>query len=405
MRILQICNKAPFPPKDGGCIAMNNLTQGLIDEGHTLKVLAITTPKHFVELNDLPADYRAQTNIELVFIDTAIKPVPALLNLFSSESYNIVRFYSKAFEEKIIEVLKQETYDIIQLESLYVSMYTDVIRKHSTAKIVLRAHNVEHKLWERNAATADNLAEKLYYNLLAKRLKKYESGILNFFDAIAAITKEDAQWFTDQKINKPVEVIPFGIDLKKISAEENILPEHPSVFHIGAMDWQPNVEGVKWFLDHAWKEIHKQHPTLKLYLAGRSMSDEFKKLNLPNVIVVGEVENAHLFIRSKGLMLVPLLSGGGMRVKIIEGMALGKTIVTTPVGAEGIECENNKNILIATDAAGFVNAVNAYVGAPDHLNGTGEAAKLLAAQNYNNSDICRRLASFYQNLHTGVTNP
>ncbi len=405
MRILQICNKAPFPPKDGGCIAMNNLTQGLIDGGHTVKVLAITTPKHFVELNELPADYRAQTNIELVFIDTAVKPIPALLNLFSGESYNIIRFYSKAFEEKIIEILKRETFDIIQLESLYVSMYTDVIRRHSNAKIVLRAHNVEHRIWERNAATADNLAEKIYFNLLAKRLKKYESEILHSIDAIAAITKEDAQWFSGQGINKPVEIIPFGIDLKKISAEESITAEHPSVFHIGAMDWQPNVEGIKWFLDHAWKEVHQQHPALKLYLAGRGMSEEFKKLDIPNVVVVGEVENAHWFIRSKGLMLAPLLSGGGMRVKIIEGMALGKVIVTTAIGAEGIDCENNKNILIARDAAAFVKSINAYVSSQDYLMKIGEDAKRLATQSYNNSDICRRLASFYQNLHTGVTNP
>jgi len=353
MRVLQICNKAPFPPKDGGCIAMNNLTQGLIEQGHTVKVLAVNTPKHFTDINSLPEAYRQETNIELVFIDTGVKPLPALLNLCSKDSYNITRFYSAAFEQKLVAILQKETYDVVQLESLYVSMYASAIRKHSKAKIILRAHNVEHLLWQRSAATADSLFEKIYFGFLAKRLKKYESGILHAFDAIAAITAADAAWFKEQGIKIPVEVIPFGIDLKKIAADTTTVTDPMSVFHLGAMDWQPNVEGVKWFLEQVWPQVHRQHPCLKLFLAGRGMSEEFKKLADPNVIVVGEVEDAQQFMRSKGLMLAPLLSGGGMRVKIIEGMALGKVIVTTAVGAEGIETENNKNIIIASAAASF----------------------------------------------------
>src|SRR6218665_1328589 len=347
MRILQICNKAPFPPKDGGCIAMNNLTQGLIAEGHTVKVLAINTPKHFTEIAQLPEDYRRKTNIEAVFIDTSVKPLPALLNLFSSDSYNISRFYSKAFEDKIVELLRAETYDVIQLESLYVTMYAAAIRQHSKAKIVLRAHNIEHKLWERNAAAADNLAERLYFRFLAKRLKKYELQSFNAYDAVAAITAEDAQWFSANSYDKPMEVVPFGIDLAQIDAHVETGEEPLSAFHIGAMDWQPNVEGIWWFLENVWNRVHDAYPQLKFYLAGRKMSNELLQLNKANVFVEGEVEDAHDFIRSKGLMIVPLLSGGGMRVKIIEGMALGKIIVTTTLGAEGIAAENNKNIIIA----------------------------------------------------------
>ena len=398
MRILQICNKAPFPPKDGGCIAMNNLTQGLIAEGHTVKVLAINTPKHFTEIAQLPEDYRRKTNIEAVFIDTSVKPLPALLNLFSSDSYNISRFYSKAFEDKIVELLRAETYDVIQLESLYVTMYAAAIRQHSKAKIVLRAHNIEHKLWERNAAAADNLAERLYFRFLAKRLKKYELQSFNAYDAVAAITAEDAQWFSANSYDKPMEVVPFGIDLAQIDAHVETGEEPLSAFHIGAMDWQPNVEGIWWFLENVWNRVHDAYPQLKFYLAGRKMSNELLQLNKANVFVEGEVEDAHDFIRSKGLMIVPLLSGGGMRVKIIEGMALGKIIVTTTLGAEGIAAENNKNIIIADSAAEFVKAIGRYVADPAELAVIGQNAKRLAFEHYNNATICKKLSLFYGNL-------
>lgn len=398
MRILQICNKAPFPPQDGGCIAMNNLTQGLIAEGHTVKVLAVNTPKHFTEISALPEEYRRKTNIEAVFIDTSVKPLPALLNLFSSGSYNISRFYSQAFENRIIELLKAETYDIIQLESLYVTMYASAIRQHSGAKIVLRAHNIEHKLWERNAAAADNLAERLYFRFLAKRLKKYELQSFGSYDAVAAITAEDAQWFSANGYHRPLEVIPFGIDLAQIDANVKTGEEPFTAFHIGAMDWQPNVEGINWFIKNVWDLVHAAYPQLKFYLAGRKMSDELLQLNKPNVLVEGEVENAHDFIRSKGLMIVPLLSGGGMRVKIIEGMALGKIIVTTTLGAEGIAAENNKNIIIANSAGEFINAIGRYVADPAALAAIGTHAKQLAFEQYNNAAICKKLSLFYGRL-------
>jgi polysaccharide biosynthesis protein PslH len=399
MRILQICNKVPFPPKDGGCIAMNNLTMGLLEEGHQVKVLAINTPKHFVDIETLPKDYRSNTNIEAVFIDTGIKVIPAFLNLFSSESYNVSRFYSPEFDDKLKALLSSETFDIILLESLFVSMYIPAIRKISKAKIVLRAHNIEHRIWERNAASSGNPLKKIYFDLLARRLKQYEISTLRSYDAVAAITEEDARWFREQNIKVPVKVVPFGIDLNKLPLTKNA-SDSLSVFHIGAMDWQPNVEGVKWFLNNVWNKVHNVYPSLKLHLAGRKMPDEFKNMNRADVIVEGEVEDAYSFMQSQGLMIVPLLAGGGMRVKIIEGMALGKVIVTTKIGAEGINHVNGKDIMIANTSDEFVTAISRYIDSPDHLSDIGKNAKLVAEQQYNNRHICRQLIVLFDSIRT-----
>jgi polysaccharide biosynthesis protein PslH len=404
MRILQICNKVPFPPKDGGSIAMNNLTMGLLAEGHQVKVLAISTPKNFVELEKLPAEYKALTNVEIVFIDTGVKVIPAFLNLFSTESYNVNRFFSLEFEKKITDLLSSETYDIILLESLFVSMYVPAIRKKTNAKIVLRSHNIEHKIWERNAAVAGNPLKKTYLNFLAKRLKKYEKSSLEYFDAIAPITKEDAKWYVNMQFTKPIKTIPFGIDLSKIQEEikTEAVPEDLSVFHIGAMDWQPNIEGVQWFLNNIWDRVNQLYPDLKLYLAGRKMTGDIVQIKKPNVIVSGEVENAYQFMRSKGLMIVPLLAGGGMRVKIIEGMALGKVIISTAVGAEGINYINGENIIIANNPDEFINAIGRYVLSADHLSSIGKNAKLVAAKDYNNSNICKDLTALFESLRTTI---
>ena len=155
MKILQICSKIPYSPKDGGGIAMNILTHGLMEQGNIVHVLAVSTPKHFLSDDDIDADYKSKTAYQSVFIDTSVKSFDAILNLFSSKSYNVVRFYSSAFEKVLIEKLKSEQYDVVQLESLWVTPYLAVIRKHSKAKIVLRSHNVEYMIWERLASEAN----------------------------------------------------------------------------------------------------------------------------------------------------------------------------------------------------------------------------------------------------------
>lgn len=397
MRVLQLCNKVPFPPKDGGCIAMNNLTQGLIEHGCQVKVLAINTPKHFTNIEELPADYRSKTSIETVFIDTEVKITAAFKNLFTSKSYNVERFYAKELEAKLLEILHAEQFDIVQLESLYVSMYADLIKKYSTAKVVLRAHNVEHHLWEYNARVNNEPLKKSYLKLLAKRLRDYELNSLQWFDAILPITNEDEYYFKKSGYKKPMLTVPFGLNVNNYIPS----PMDKSVkrlFHIGAMDWQPNIEGIEWFLNTVWEKLHLKFPDLKLALAGRGMSDEFKQLNQPNVEVLGEVENAQNFMINNDIMVVPLKSGSGMRVKIIEAMALGKVVISTPIGAQGIACENDKNILIADTPDEFIAAINKCISDKMLAKTIGSNARALVEAEYDNVQITRKLVDFYRNL-------
>lgn len=397
MKILQICSKVPFPPKDGGSVAMNILTQGLLAAGNDLTVLAVLTPKHFIEEHTIDEAYRKKTNYRSVFIDTSVKALPAFLNLFSTGSYNLERFYSKKFEQVLIELLKTQRFDVIQLETLWVTPYLSAIRKYSDAKIVLRSQNIEYSIWERLAAASGNPLKARYMRLLASRLKKYEHRVLNQFDAILPITAVDLKAYQQMGCTVPLYCVPFGIDLKQYvySAE---LPEFPSLFHLGAMDWRPNADGIKWILDEVWPEIHREFPDVKFYLGGRNMPDWMLSLNLPNVLVVGEVPDAQAFIRSKAIMLVPLSSGGGMRVKIIEGMALGKAIISTSIGAEGIDCTAGKNCLIANSKDEFLHAIRSLISNLAACTNMGAEARKLIEQQYDNAKICRELTDFYTEL-------
>lgn len=398
MKILFLCNKSPWPPREGGPIAMNAMVEGMVAAGHQVKVLAINTNKYQVDVEKIPQEYRQKTQIETVYLDLSIRPVEAIINLFSSASYHVQRFISNAFSDKLISILQNDTYDIVQCETLYLSPYLPVIRAHSKAKIVLRAHNIEHLIWQRVAAITRNPLKKIYLKYLAAKLERYELKVLSQYDGVTAITSTDAAFITKFAGATPVTDIPFGIDISKFLIPQNIAEEFPSLFHIGAMNWMPNEEGMNWFLKQVWPQVHTRFPDLKFYVAGRAMPDWLLNLKTKNVEVVGEVDDAATFIASKAIEVVPLFSGSGIRIKIIEGMALGKAIVSTTIGAEGIRATHAKDIMLADTADNFAEAISRCVQDAAFCRQLGDNARQLIHRHHNNADLMRKLTDFYKKM-------
>jgi len=394
LNILFICNKSPWPPQEGGPIAMNNLIEGVMADGHNVKVLAINTNKYHTDPAEIPEHYKNQTNIELVYIDLGIKPIPAFLNLFTNKSYHIQRFISERFRNKLIEVLSKQHFDIVQIETLFMSPYIDTIREFSSASIVLRAHNIEHLIWKRVASITKNLFRKAYIKHLANTLEDYEKNILNKYDGILPISSKDEGFFK-QESKKPVKTISFGVNTNKLISTSNTKSEH-ALFHIGSMNWIPNEEGIKWFLEEVWPKVITEVPNIKLYLAGREMPSWLKNLNRNNVIIVGEVPDAYVFIKSKTISIAPLFSGSGIRIKIIESMALGKAVISTTIGAEGINYADNENIMIADDVSSYVKAIIKLYNDVEFCDRIGENARKLIHKEHDNSKLIDKMVEFYQ---------
>lgn len=399
MNILQLCNKMPYPPKDGGSIAILNLSKGLVELGHKVTILAMNTSKHYFSVDDIPIDLKSKINFYDVFVDTKINPLNLIINLlFSKFPYNAKRFISTKFKNKLINILRYNDYDIIQLEGLYLSPYINVIKEYSKAKVVYRAHNIEHEIWERTTAKQHNIAKKFYLEILTNRLKKFEISTINKYDAVVPITERDAICLNKLGNNKPVHVLPTGINASELNPR-NIKIEFPSLFYIGALDWAPNQEGIIWFLNNIWINIFDKHKNLKLYVAGRNAPQWLiNKLKKENIFYLGEIDNAYEFMASKAIMIVPLLSGSGMRIKIIEGMALGKTIISTTIGAEGINVTNNENILIADNPNDFVDEIDKILNNKMLFNNIGKNAITFVENNYDNLALTSLLVDFYRGL-------
>lgn len=397
MRILQISNKAPYPPNDGSSIAVYNMAKGFINNGVELHLLTINTLKHYKKENEIPRDFLEQSHYTAIDRDTAVTPMGALMNLFSSESFFVSRFVFKEFEEKIIEKLNANQFDIVHLEGLFVAPYIPVIRKHSNAKITIRTHNVEHLIWDRLIENEKSAVKRKYLSIQNARLKKLELQILNEADGIVTITDYDKKLFEQLGIKTKAIVSPTGILLDRYAINRSLTNTN-SVFHLASMDWMPNTEAVDWFLDKVWPKYLKTENNLQFTLAGRFMPDSYLKRNEGNLKVIGSIDDNIQFYNEHEIMMVPLQSGSGMRIKIIEGMAMGKVIVSTSIGAEGIPVTHNENIIIANTPEEFANAIKNLSSNQELKTKIGNNARKFIEDYFENTKLISELLNFYESL-------
>ncbi|MDA3883020.1 MAG: glycosyltransferase family 4 protein [Bacteroidales bacterium] len=395
MNILQICNKFPYPLKDGGVIAAFSMLKGFYVTGHDVTVLAINTSKHYTDVDDIPFEITQMANFHQVYKNTHITFFGALWNLcFSQIPYTASRFLFPKFKNKLKQVLSQNKFEIIQIEGLYMCAYIPFIRQFSDAQIVYRAHNVECEIWDRLWRETKNPVKKCYIKTVAKRVERFERKYINMYDLLVSITQRDADKYYEMGNVKPYFVAPTGVFVEEMNVVQK--DEVSSLFHIGGLDWAPNQQGLVWFLRECWPKIHEKYPQLRCSLAGRNAPGWFvEEMNVSGVEFVGEVSNAKDYMMAQDIMVVPLMAGSGMRIKIIEGMAYGKTIVSTSIGAEGIPAKPDAEIVIANNVDEFVDKISDLVDNPVKVYDIAKNARTFVRQKFDNYSIIQELVDFY----------
>jgi glycosyltransferase involved in cell wall biosynthesis len=399
MRILLLCNKSPWPPKDGGAAATLNLIKSLSDLNVAVTVFAINTSKHPAKPGDIPAEYSKSIDYHLIDLDTGIDYFRLILNFFfSGKPYNIEKYRNKHIGRALKKIIN-DSFDLIQIDGLAMHHYLPVIRKLTAVPVVFRPHNVENIIWLGLCKEERNILRKLYFKNLAGRIKKTEKDIINLFDAVIPISKNDLNWFKSKGLTKPSFVFSGGYSMNYTAGYETIRPK--SVCFIGALDWSPNINGLTWFIKSVWPLVTTEIPDAEFIIAGRNASEKsVSGFTGTNVKYAGEPESSYDFLKDKSIMVVPLFSGSGIRMKILEGMSMGKCIVATPKAAEGLEFEDGKDLFIAPDASSFAEQVVRLLRNQTQRNSAGENAVNNVRKNYNILVTSEQLVNFYRELNT-----
>jgi len=222
---------------------------------------------------------------------------------------------------------------------------------------VLFQHNVESEIWRRHAATASNPVKKAMYGMEFGKMQRYERIVVRKFHHTVAVSESDRalmmQWVDGDRVT----VVPTGVDLGEYRPNPDAPEPDPMVTFVGAMDWEPNVDGVEYFASEIWPAIKADVPDARLRIVGRNPDRRVKKWASESIEVTGRVPSVVEYLHQSAVVIVPLRVGGGTRLKIYEAMATGKAVVSTTVGAEGLDVRHGRDIMLADDAQSFAQAV------------------------------------------------
>jgi len=257
------------------------------------------------------------------------------------------------------------------------------------APTVLFQHNVESVLWKRKAQLEVKWLDRMISKVEYAKMMRFEPAQVRRFDHVIAVSEQDREamsWMVDPT---RISVVPTGVDLAKYRYEPDARPAERLVVFIGSMDWEANIDGVEFFCNQVWPRVLGKVPKARFRIVGRNPHPRVKKLASESVEVTGAVPSTVDHLREAAVIVVPLRMGSGTRIKIYEGMAMGKATVSTQVGAEGLDVHHGQDILLADDAERFADSICSLLG-DEGLRRRIEAAAHHTASKYDWSVVTQR---------------
>ena len=383
MNILVLCKKVPYPAIDGESIVIMKDLELLKTMGHTIHLACLNTQKHFIDTQNYSEkkifwssffDEKMNTSLNLKSIlDLMMKKTPI----------HLVRFWDKTFLESLKLIVIQQEIDVILCQGLPMICYADFLKKEFNCKILYRAHNIEHKIWQDLAGQTNSFLKKNAYNYISKSLAHYEKNSLAFCDSILTLNTIENSFFKHIYSQIPCHEVAISLGDARLDSK-TFSNDKIKLLITGSMDWKPNLEGISWFLEKVWPHISKEH--FELTIAGKGIENWAKaSKSLFDFKLIGKYESVTHLFESHDLLLIPLFSGAGIRIKVIEAMQFGIPFIGTKIALDGIhgieelEIETNVKIWIEKINSIFENHVN--------LNSISEKNKKIYNSNYSNEII------------------
>lgn len=394
MRILQLTPQLPYPPDNGGRVGIYNILKQL-SRRHTMTLVSFVTAESEPSVAAL-RPYCDQ--ISVIRHNTATSRSGVLKHLFSSTPYTMAKFFSPRMAAEVRAITHSGAVDLVHVDHLHMAGYIDQIPPG--LPIVLREHNIESAILRRFAEHASNPAIRWYAGLQARRLKRYEAAIAPLFDRCVTVTDVDANVLRQMAPSAKVEAIPAGVDTDLFYP--NAVPVQAEPFRIvttGDYSWSPTADGLTSFVRTVFPLVRASFPEVRFSVIGRNPPDWLRRLTPESGIdTLGRVADVRPEILRGAVFVVPTRIGSGIRLKILEAMALGRPVVSTSIGCEGIDAVNGVNLVVADAPDVFAAAVVRLLGNPSERDRLAAAAVHLIETRYTWAALVDQLSALYETL-------
>jgi sugar transferase (PEP-CTERM/EpsH1 system associated) len=359
MRILWLKSDLLLPLDKGGKLRTWHLLRHLARH-HEITYLAFVEP-------DQPAADIAGMREVAARVETVTRSEPfkrslrfyadAALHLVDPLPYAVGKYRSRAFRQRLAMLLHTQPFDLIVCDFLFPAVN---LPSRLPCPSVIFTHNVESEIWRRHVQTQTGVVARALYDVQYRRMLRYEERTLARFDGILAVSETDRDSFGRMypaAHDIPVHVVPTGVDTEYFSPAPSDDGSRRLVF-TGSMDWLPNEDAVQFFSREVLPLIRAEEPEVQLSIVGRAPTPAVRRLaETSGIEVTGRVDDVRPYVRDASVYIVPLRIGGGTRLKIFEAMAMGKAVVSTTVGAEGLPLTNGEHVLLADEPRTFARAV------------------------------------------------
>jgi glycosyltransferase involved in cell wall biosynthesis len=381
--VVFVVSRIPSPPYDGAMVVVSHTLQGLRQAGCHVTLIALNPQKHRVEAT---AAQQFCDELILVDIDTTVQVQGALKAVLERgeplatslprASYQLQRFFSAELLSSIVERCRRpgQPVDVVHLDGLPMAWYGVALRQTLGAECppwIYRSHNVEYRILEQQSHTsARPFWQRWYYRFLAWQTRRFEQEIVRRAPAVAAMSEIDAEELLAMGTDTRVIAVAPGMEVAPTVVPNMVQEEHGhatfKVGFLGSLEWEPNIEGLEWFVRTVWPTIRHQLPEATFTIAGRAPGLRVQSLaTTEGVRVLGPVSWAAEFLAQQDVVVAPVLSGSGVRIKVLEGMAHGCAMVTTTRGAEGLSVVPGRQLVIADEPVAMAQACVALLSDPD----------------------------------------
>ncbi len=379
MRILWVKAGKLLPVDTGGKIRSYNILKQLARSNVVTVLSYYGGPRDSNYESAIASEFQGAQTMHTAALDGSFSAqlVDYLLRMFQPAPFAVSKFTDVRVQGKLVSWLHGDNFDVAVCDFLSASQN---FPQSPAVPCVLFQHNVETALWRRLASTESNLARRLAYKVEARKMERYETAALRRFPHVIAVSDHDRELMLQMNPGGQVTVVPTGVDTHAFIVAEHAEADSPKIVFTGSMDWEPNIDAVTYFCREVFPAIRAEFPSVIFQIVGRNPHAKVQRLASDSVQVTGTVPSVADYLRDATVVAVPLRIGGGTRLKIFEAMAIGKALVSTSIGAEGLDVQSGRDLLLADDPKSFVDAILLLLRNGDLRRKYEQAAVKLASQ-------------------------
>lgn len=391
MNILIVSAQFPYPTRSGFTTRVYQLARHL-SMRHGVTVLSYAEPHQREGVAGLAAQMSVRA-VERTPRSSKGKRVVQALTVVSPRSYSAREVHSTRMQAAIDELCSAESFDVIQLESSFLCTF----RFPSSPRLVIDEHNIEYELFQRTCESERSLPRRAFNRLEYLRFRRFEQVCWARADACVVTSEREVEPVRSCAPRTPVVVVPNSVDVDHFTPSDAPVEPHTVVF-TGTLNYRPNLDGVRYLIDEIWPLVRDRHPDARLTLTGRTDGVDTRPLARPGVEFLGEVPDIRSSLRAAAAVAVPIRFGGGTRLKVVEGLAMGKALVSTTLGCEGVAVADGEHLLIADDAVTFASRIVELFEDPALGRSLGRAGRSLVETRYSWELASTRLEALYQQI-------